>query len=161
MAMSVRHHTMRKNIIVTCSTGKQASGLIKTFLAWPAPSPSLLSPSSTPITPCFPPHLDNRLDTDEDEYHVYAVTRRPLSISAKSLGVSKAARDRLHIVQGDMHDSRSIKRVFENVKKAVGGIFGVFAVLPFPGLGVEAHQEERMGKVWIEAESYVMKRRLY
>ena len=145
---------MRRNIIVTCSTGKQASGLIKTFLAWPSPSPDVRSPSSTPKTPCFPSQFDNRLATDEYEYHIYAITRRPLSVSPKSLGVSKAARGRLHIVQGDLHDPRSIKRVFENVKREDGGIFGVFAVLPFPGLGVEANQEERMGKVGYMTSSH-------
>lgn len=138
---------MRRNILVTSATGKQASGLIKTFLAWPSPSPRAQSATSTPITPCFPPQLDNRLVTDEHEYHIYALTRRASSVSAKSLGVSKAARDRLHIVQGDLNDRRSIERVFETIKNEDGGIFGVFAVLPFPGLGVEAHQEERMGKV--------------
>jgi hypothetical protein len=138
---------MRRNILVTSATGRQAGGLIKTFLAWPSPSPKIQSPTSTPITPCFPPQLNIRLDTDEYEYHIYALTRRASSVSAKSLGVSKAARDRLHIVQGDLTDRRSIERVFQTIKSADGGIFGVFAVLPFPGLGVDAWQEERMGKV--------------
>ena len=135
---------MRRNILVTSATGKQASGLIRTFLA---PSLKVLSPTSTSTTPCFPPQLNSKLDSAEHEYNIYALTRRASSVSARSLGVSKAAQDRLHIVQGDLNNRKSIERVFELLKNEDGVMWGVFTILPFPGLGVDASAEEMMGKV--------------
>jgi len=111
---------MPRNILVTGATGKQGGALIR----------ALLSPS-TPDS--------------EHQYHVYALTRNASSPAAKHL--SETYLSGLTFVEGDLEDKESIIKIFED-DKADGGIWGVFAVCAFPGMGVEADGEERQGKVY-------------
>jgi hypothetical protein len=134
----------RRNVLVTSATGNQASGIIRSLLS---AQPSVLpdAKAANPLT--SDESIDNSSDSQEHEYHIYAITRNPEATSAKALGVPNSEKARLHIVQGDLNDRRSISRVFSNAKEKDGGIWGVFVVLPFPGLGADASGEERQGKV--------------
>lgn len=77
----------------------------------------------------------------EPAVHVLALTRSPTSRAAKSL----AAEKHVTVVQGDMDSVEHIRKVFEDAKES-GGIWGVFCVVAFPGLGAKADGEERQGK---------------
>jgi hypothetical protein len=57
------------------------------------------------------------------------------------------------VVQGDLDSPESIRRIFED-QKDKGGIWGVFSVLAFPGLGANADGEERQGKVTMFAGNF-------
>jgi hypothetical protein len=50
------------------------------------------------------------------------------------------------VVEGDLDHPDSVVKAFEDARHE-GGIWGVFAVLAFPGLGAEGDGEERQGKV--------------
>ncbi|KAK0448593.1 NAD(P)-binding protein [Armillaria borealis] len=80
---------------------------------------------------------------DCDYFHILALTRNPSSRKAKWL----ASESKVTIIEGDLDSEASIRSVFENTKSTGGGIWGVFCVLAFPGLGVNADSEERQGKV--------------
>ena len=62
---------------------------------------------------------------------------------------------RLKIVQGDLDHRESVVRVFKSVEQE-GGFWGVFVVLQFPGLGVDASGEERQGKVCVFLAIYLL-----
>jgi uncharacterized protein YbjT (DUF2867 family) len=109
--------SLRRNILVTGATGKQGTALIK----------ALLCPS-TPST--------------ESQYQIYALTRKASSPSAARLLAEKT----VTVVEGDLDDPPSISKIFEEAKNN-GGIWGVFAVLAYPGLGANADGEERQGKM--------------
>ncbi len=49
------------------------------------------------------------------------------------------------VVEGNLDSPETVRRVFENAKED-GGIWGVFCVLVFPGIGANADGEERQGK---------------
>jgi nucleoside-diphosphate-sugar epimerase len=110
----------RRNILVTGATGKQGTALIR----------ALLHPSSP--------------DTSRatHQYHIYALTRKASSPNAQSLSKEKD----VMVVEGDLDVPESISKIFED-SKSNGGIWGVYAVLAFPGLGAPADGEERQGKV--------------
>ncbi|KIJ39449.1 hypothetical protein M422DRAFT_781028 [Sphaerobolus stellatus SS14] len=123
----------RKTVLITGSTGKQGHAVISALLS-----------SSTPL-------------------HILALTRNPASPAAREL-VSKAANNenvKVSAVKGDMDDPSSIREIFEAAKKD-GGIWGVFAVFAFPGLGANADGEERQGLALADVsyefgvESYVL-----
>jgi nucleoside-diphosphate-sugar epimerase len=117
---------MRRNILVTGATGKQGSALIR----------ALLQPAQ--FTPSEP-------NSTSPEYHIYALTRKISSPTAQALHTTHSPN--LTLVEGDLDDPSSIAAVFETSKLNDGGIWGVFAVLAFPGLGVSAEGEERQGKM--------------
>lgn len=111
---------MRRNILVTGATGKQGQALIRAILH-----------------PAIP-------DT-ENEYHIYAFTRHSGGSGVLDL-FELVGSDNITIVEGDLEDRSSISAAFEK-GSANGGIWGVFAVIPFQGLDVSADGEERQGKV--------------
>ncbi|CZR52811.1 uncharacterized protein PAC_02688 [Phialocephala subalpina] len=118
---------MRRNILVAGATGRQGQALIRALLDPPALSAkdeSLYQPQ------------------EQHQYHVYALTRKISSPTARYL----AASEEVTVVEGDLDDPDSILKIFEDAR-ANGGIWGVFAVLAFPGLGVVADGEERQGKL--------------
>ncbi|KAJ7652862.1 NAD(P)-binding protein [Mycena polygramma] len=71
----------------------------------------------------------------EPEFHVLALTRTISSPAANAL----AAHNSQHITV-------TIRKIFEDAKRKHGGIWGVFCVLAFPGLGADAAGEENQGK---------------
>ncbi|KUJ13254.1 NAD(P)-binding protein [Mollisia scopiformis] len=78
-----------------------------------------------------------------EEFQIYALTRKissPIAQNLASIG------DSVTVVEGDLDDTDSIVKIFEKVR-GYGGMWGVFAVLAFPGLGNNADGEERQGKL--------------
>ncbi|TFK61648.1 NAD(P)-binding protein [Pluteus cervinus] len=74
-------------------------------------------------------------------FHVLALTRKRNSPNAKML----SKEPHVTLVQGDLNDPASIRKIFEDEKES-GGIWGVFVALAFPGLGANADAEEMHGK---------------
>lgn len=113
-----------RNVIVTGATGRQGRGFIQ----------ALLNPSN-PNGPTAP------------TYRLWAITRDTASPAAARLLESEKSHDNdIRIVQGDLSDAERLKQIFAEVA-AEGGIFGIFIVLPYPGLGNNGGDEERQGKV--------------
>lgn len=108
---------MRKNILVTGASGKQGSAIIRALVR-------------------------RRSGDAEIQYHIYALTREASSARAQYLLDEKD----VTVVEGDLDVPESIAEIFEEAK-GNGGIWGVYAVLAYPGLGKEADGEERQGKV--------------
>jgi len=109
----------RKQILVTGATGRQGRALIHA-----------LNPAV---------HVNDA--TVDSDFHILALTRKASSPSGKSL----ASYDHVSVVEGNLDSVPSIRRVFEDAKSQ-GGIWGVFCVLAFPGLGANADGEEAQGK---------------
>lgn len=111
----------KRIILVAGATGQQGGALIS----------SLLSPD---------------VGNQAVDYHVLALTRNSSSSAAKELSVNYS--ERVTIVQGDLDDPASIHKIFE-AARAEGrtGIWGVYSVMAFPGLGASTEPEERQGKV--------------
>jgi NmrA-like family len=107
-----------RSILVAGATGKQGQALIR----------ALLLPTTNP----------------ERGWHIYSLTRNRSSPAAKRLAEKYPSS--LSIVEGNLEDRESIGRIFEGLKND-GGIWGVFCVLAFPGMGVDASGEELQGKV--------------
>jgi NAD(P)-dependent dehydrogenase (short-subunit alcohol dehydrogenase family) len=108
-----------RNILVASATGKQGQALVRALLLPTAP-------------------------IQEDGWHIYALTRKALGPAAKRLADKYPSN--LTVVEGNLEDRESIGRIFEDLKKD-GGIWGIFCVLAFPGMGVDASGEERQGRV--------------
>ncbi|CZT45187.1 uncharacterized protein RSE6_05475 [Rhynchosporium secalis] len=117
---------MRRNILVTGATGKQGLALIKALLP--------TTETSSPV---------GEIQAEQHTYHIYALTRNITSPAAQHLSSSS---QNLTVVEGNLDQPDSIRKLF-NDAKGDGGIWGVFAVLAFPGLGAEADGEERQGKM--------------
>jgi uncharacterized protein YbjT (DUF2867 family) len=107
-----------RNIFIAGATGKQGQALIR----------ALLLPTAGP----------------DGGWHVYALTRKASSPAAKRL--TETYPSNLAVVEGNLEERESISKVFEDVKSD-NGIWGVFCVLAFPGMGADASGEERQGKV--------------
>ncbi|KAF8177303.1 NAD(P)-binding protein [Mycena galopus ATCC 62051] len=108
----------RKLVLVAGATGKQGRALIRAL------------------------NLDNTEGSDvEPEFHVLALTRTSSSPAANEL----AARH-VTVVEGNLESPDDIRKIFEEAKTERGGVWGVFCVLAFPGLGVSADGEEKQGK---------------
>jgi uncharacterized protein YbjT (DUF2867 family) len=120
----------RRTILVAGATGKQGSALIRALLA-------LNSRASA---------RDD--DSPETPFHIYALTRKADTARAQQWAGEAA----VTVVEGDLDRPASISQIFQDAKAGGdgGGIWGVFAVLAFPGLGAAADGEERQGKVRIE-----------
>lgn len=78
---------------------------------------------------------------DDIPFRVLALTRSASSPSAQRLVQER----HVQVVEGDLDSPESIRKVYEDAKGS-GGIWGVFCVLAFPGLGANADGEERQGK---------------
>jgi hypothetical protein len=111
----------KQTILVAGATGQQGGALIS----------SLLSPD---------------IGSQAVDYHILALTRNSSSSAAKELSVTYS--ERVTIVQGNLDDPSSIRKIFEDAK-ADGrtGIWGVYSVVAYPGLGASTEPEERQGKV--------------
>ncbi|KAG6872569.1 hypothetical protein C0995_008842, partial [Termitomyces sp. Mi166 len=79
--------------------------------------------------------------TKPSPFHILALTRNAKSPAAKQLSL----RENIEVVEGDLDNVGSIREIFEDAKKK-GGVWGVFCVLAFPGLGANADGEEKQGK---------------
>jgi uncharacterized protein YbjT (DUF2867 family) len=93
--------------------------------------------------------ISSLLSTDAaiQRYRILAVTRNTASDASKalsSLSSELESGSQLSLIKGDLDDPTSIRKIFE---EAEGGIWGVFAVLAFPGLGANADGEEKQGIV--------------
>lgn len=108
---------MSRLILVTGATGKQGRALVEA-----------LRPTS---------------DSDDSDipFQVLALTRSASSPSAQRLFQER----HVQVVEGDLDSPESMRKVYEDAK-GLGGIWGVFCVLAFPGLGANADGEERQGK---------------
>jgi uncharacterized protein YbjT (DUF2867 family) len=123
-----------RNIIVTGATGRQGRAFIH----------ALFNPPNTngPGNPA---------------YHIWAISRNTASPAASQLLEAEQAHAKdITIVQGDLTSAARVKEIFAEVA-AAGGIFGVFIVLAYPGLGNNGGDEERQGKV-IEARRRIIER---
>ncbi|GLB44978.1 putative nmrA-like family protein [Lyophyllum shimeji] len=108
-----------KLILITGATGKQGRALI-----------SALRPTAD--------------DTQANSFHILALTRTADSPAATELSQEK----HVDVVEGNLDDGQSVRKVFDDAKKRKeGGVWGVFCVLAFPGLGVNADGEEKQGKM--------------
>lgn len=114
----------KKNILVTGATGHQGRALIRA-LQESSPEPGVGSAS--------------------ENLHVLALTRTPSSPGAQSLAAAHPGF--VTLVQGDLDSSKAVRKIFEDAKAESDGIWGVFRVLAFPGLGANADGEEKQGKV--------------
>ncbi|KAG1757109.1 NAD(P)-binding protein [Suillus lakei] len=79
--------------------------------------------------------------SDDIPFRVLALTRSASSPSAQRLIKER----HVQVVEGDLDSPESMRKVYEDAKSS-GGIWGVFCVLAFPGLGANADGEERQGK---------------
>jgi uncharacterized protein YbjT (DUF2867 family) len=113
----------KKNILVTGATGHQGRALVR----------ALQESSSEPGVGLAPENL-----------HILALTRTPSSPGAQSLAAAHPGL--VTLVQGDLDSSKAVRKIFEDAKAESDGIWGVFCVLAFPGLGVNADGEEKQGK---------------
>lgn len=118
--------TSQRTILVTGATGQQGRGFVRAVLA---------SSSSAAA-----------------DIRILALTRNINSKSAQRLAAEvekdEKTKGRVELVQANLDDAGSVRKVFEGEKsKLGGGIWGVFMVLAFPGLGADASGEVRQGKV--------------
>lgn len=90
-------------------------------------------------------------DNSTPTFHVLALTRKATSPSAKDLGLEK----HVTVVEGDLDSPESIRKIFEAAKDN-GGVWGVFCVLAYPGLGANADGEERQGKVRVRFALHII-----
>ncbi|CAK5267062.1 unnamed protein product [Mycena citricolor] len=82
--------------------------------------------------------------SSDPEFHVWALTRAPTSPTVTQL---KTASPHVTVVHGNLDTADSIRKIFDDAKASeFGGLWGVFVVLAFPGLGANADGEERQGK---------------
>ncbi|KAJ7050032.1 NAD(P)-binding protein [Mycena amicta] len=121
----------KRTILVAGATGHQGQALIRSLLN------ANVNPSST-------------TDTDSSEFRILALTRNAQSPAAQHLLTKYTDRD-VCLVQADLADVDSVRRVFAEEKekgkgKEEGGVWGVFSVIAYPGLGVEADGAEMQGK---------------
>ncbi|KAJ6579255.1 NAD(P)-binding protein [Mycena vulgaris] len=107
----------KKLILVTGATGKQGRALI---------------------------HALQLGDNTEPQFHVLALTRTLSSPPANALAAHNT--EHVTVVEGNLDSPESVRKLFEDAKKERGGIWGVFCVLAFPGLGANADGEEKQGK---------------
>ncbi|KAF9245745.1 NAD(P)-binding protein [Melanogaster broomeanus] len=115
---------MSQTILVTGATGKQGRSLIE----------ALGRPSSA--------GSEDATQSTEPAFRVLALTRKASSPGAQRLAKEK----HVEIVEGDLDSPESIRKIFED-RKNKGGIWGVYCVLAYPGLGANADGEERQGKM--------------
>ncbi len=121
-----RQMANKRNVLVIGATGKQGRGVIHALLRPPA----------------------SALASEEVvEYHILALTRNASAAHARNILASEQDHaEHLTLVEGDLGDAKSIRKIFEDASPR-GGVWGVFVVLAYPGLGKSAAAEEKEGKV--------------
>ncbi|TDL18495.1 NAD(P)-binding protein [Rickenella mellea] len=77
--------------------------------------------------------------TAKDDIRILALTRNTSSPAAKAL-----TSDKVTLVQANLDKPDSVRKVFQD-EQGKTGIWGVFVVLAFPGLGEDATGEEKQG----------------
>lgn len=113
-----------RNVIVTGATGRQGRAFVQELL-----NPSSANGSAAPT------------------YRVWAITRDVASPAATRLAAcKKCPGNEIRVVQGDLSNAKRLKQIFTEIA-AEGGIFGVFIVLPYIGVGGNDEEEEKQGKV--------------
>ncbi|KAF9263815.1 NAD(P)-binding protein [Marasmius fiardii PR-910] len=110
--------THHKRVLITGATGRQGLAVVRALLR-------------------------SQKEKDPDNFHILALTRNAHSRSAEELGKFG---DQVTVVEGDLSSVESMRQVFDRWKE-MGGIWGVFSVQAYPGLGVDASGEELQGKV--------------
>ncbi|KAL7926139.1 hypothetical protein ACQKWADRAFT_281865 [Trichoderma austrokoningii] len=116
-----------RNVIVTGATGRQGRAFVQELL-----NPSNANGSASPT------------------YRVWAITRNTASPAATRLSeFEKSHGNEIRVVQGDLSNAERLKQIFTEAA-AEGGIFGVFIVLPYPGLGNNGGDEEKQGKTLVD-----------
>jgi|SRR3569833_1967535 len=112
--------TEARTILVTGATGKQGRALIESLLG---------GETETEASPT---------------YQVLALTRHPSSAPARKL--RERFGSRVTITEGNLDDPDRLRQVFAE-QRDHGSVWGVFAVLAYPGLGTNSENEEKQGKV--------------
>jgi NAD(P)-dependent dehydrogenase (short-subunit alcohol dehydrogenase family) len=151
---------MRRTILVTGATGKQGSALIRALLSHNHGGQTRNNNTnistedpSTDATAAATATTTHSLDANGDDdvqFYIYALTRKADSPRSQQWAGEAA----VTVIEGDLDRPESISKIFEDAKAAgagggdgEAGIWGIYAVLAFPGLGVAADGEERQGKV--------------
>ena len=92
------------------------------------------------------------------DFRILALTRRPSAAASRALLNRRWTTEPIHalleLVQGDLDQPQSIRKIFEAEGK--GGIAAVFVALAFPGLGARADKEESQGIVSFTNEWLVL-----
>jgi len=151
---STRSATRRK-ILVAGATGKQGRALIQALLDQ-IPSHSRPPPAEKQNGHAIGSETSSSSsDSDVEEeiiWDILALTRNATAPRAKTLFdlLPESSPHTINLVEGDVGDEASIRSIFEheNESPTQNGIWGVFVVLMFPGLGVKnVHLEVKQGKV--------------
>ena len=119
---------MKRTVLVVGATGKQGQAFIKALLRTATPS------SETAIA------------TEETDWHVLALTRDQNSPRARALlnlNSKNPSHDRITLVEGDLVNKASIRKIFEENAP----IWGVFVVFAYPGMGAKSSPELEQGKM--------------
>ena len=82
-------------------------------------------------------------DENTKDIQVIALTRKASSPSAKAI----SGLERVQVVEANLDKPDTVRQVFHDAAQSDGGLWGVFVVLAFPGLGADATGEEKQGKV--------------
>ncbi|KAL0069962.1 hypothetical protein AAF712_002858 [Marasmius tenuissimus] len=118
-----------KRILVAGATGKQGFATVRALL-----------------------RLNGIQDTQQDRFQILALTRNERSKAAQELASFNSSslgknvgEDDFEVVEADLNSKESVRAIFERYRDD-GGIYGVFSVQAFPGLGVDSSGEEAQGK---------------
>ncbi|GAD91593.1 hypothetical protein PVAR5_0166 [Paecilomyces variotii No. 5] len=134
----------RRTILVTGATGQQGQALIAALRPHDHDTNSNLNqPTTSAALTSEVAALITGTSESEIDYHVLALTRNRNSETAKALAREK----HVNVVEGDLERRESIKKIFEDVQSEGDRIWGVFAVMAYPGLNKDAEGEERQGKM--------------
>lgn len=118
----------KRIVLITGATGKQGRATISALL-------------------CSSPATSSSSEDADVEYDIWALSRNISAPPAKAILREKEAHPgRISLVQGDMDDPASIRKIFEDAVPH-GGLWGVLVVLQYPGLGAKTTNEPLQGKV--------------
>ncbi|KAK4461554.1 hypothetical protein QBC42DRAFT_203474 [Cladorrhinum samala] len=113
-----------RKVLVVGATGKQGRAFIRSLIFSPPNHNAASSTAEAPVN-----------------WQVLALTRNPSAAAAQAL-LDEAdrhnAKERVTLVGADIDSSDSVRAVFEQA----GKIWGVFMVLPYPGLGAPPTENE-------------------
>lgn len=122
--MATKNPVETRTVLVVGATGKQGRAFIRSLIFSP---PNYNVTSSTTEAPV--------------KWQALALTRSASAAAAQAL-LEEAdrhnAKDRVTLVEVDLDSSASVREVFERA----GKIWGVFVVLPYPGLGAPPTENE-------------------
>ncbi|KAJ8090705.1 hypothetical protein PM082_018269 [Marasmius tenuissimus] len=89
--------------------------------------------------------VDAVISREDNDLHILALTRN--SKGQKARDIASRYSSHVSVVEGNLDEPDSIRGIFEAQKESGQDIWGVFCVLAFPGLGVNATGEEKQGKM--------------